>query len=175
MPKFQIREATNRSVAIHIHFEEYEKSIFTSAQWCAREETWTVRWQSRETIAGWLRNAGLEKEGLGEYDIECLRNSLVSPHLLTEGGDEVLDEIERITDVPSHQMEWLLNDLSRWAAETEEGLAENALKCPPEEAQQLVKSLLRNALEITVAMIDGEVNLEFEGTPVDPVTQLRLN
>ncbi|TNJ40935.1 hypothetical protein [Phaeobacter sp. B1627] len=175
MPKFQIREAADRSIALHVHFKDSEKSIFNFTQWCSREEVWTARWQSRESIAGWLENDGLQGEEIDDYDIECFRHSLVSPHALAAEGEEVLEELERITGVPSHQMEWLLDDLSGWTAATKEAVSENALECPGEETQRLLNALLRNALERTVAMIDGKLDLEFEGTPVVPVTRLRLN
>ncbi|NHM19319.1 hypothetical protein [Tritonibacter mobilis] len=175
MPQFQVREAADRSMALHVHFEDSEKSIFTSAEWCPREEAWKARWQSRETIAGWLKNAGPQAEEIDDCDIECLRRSLVSPHMLAAEGAEVLEEIERITGVPCYQIEWLMDDLSGWTAATEEALSENALECPRQEAQQQLHALLRNALERTVAMIDGDVDLEFEGAPVVPVTRLRLN
>ncbi|GHG99757.1 hypothetical protein [Pseudodonghicola xiamenensis] len=175
MPQFQVREAADRSVALHVCFEDSEKSIFTSVQWCPREKAWTARWQSRETIAGWLKSPGPQGEEIDDCDIECLRHSLVSPHVLAAEGEEVLEEIERITGVPSYQLEWLMDDLSGWTAAIEEALTETALERPREEAQQLLNALLRNALERTVAMIDGEVDLEFEGTPVAPVTRLGLN
>lgn len=175
MPKFQVREATDRSVALHVRFEDSEKSIFASAQWCPREGAWTARWQSRETVAGWLKNAGPQGEEIDDCDIECLRHSLVSPHVLAAEGEEVFEEIERIMGVPSYQVEWLMDDLSGWSVATEEVLTETALERPREEAQQQLHVLLRNALEHTVAMIDGDVDLEFEGALVGPVTRLRVN
>lgn len=175
MPKFQMSQSADGYVALQVLFEENEMSIFHSVTWCPNAQAWTAQWRSRKSIADWLQRADARGKQSDDCDREYLQNCLVSPHVISEDGQEVVEEIERITGSPSHQIEWLVDDLSNWKTAVDDMCCDSAFECLPAKVQRLMNAELKCALERTVAMIDSEVDLEFGGTLGAPVTQPRLN